>query len=166
MSIEKINPEPWPNPRQRRKQPPAKHHPQFIFIEDERTVESEEPRGREETEHFFEQLSELQASWPLRLGALVSGILLAGCCLVAMLLTALTGAGVLATLGWHEGTKGMFRKCRKWMCRVAAVSVGLFVGVFSPSFGIGIILVYFILLGERINQELFNRVLRTSEEGE
>lgn len=129
--------------------------PDYIYIEEEHRQSSRTEKG----DYFqtIETLSKKQFSVGLRvltafmsIGALAIGLVLAVVCLVS---------GALAALLFFqsEAFNANFRRHWKWFRRACAFLLGLSVATFSPTFGFGILILYFMLQGEKFDNRIISR---------
>ncbi len=139
------------------------HHPEFILIEEEQSGRQGHGYRRESPDFAsFEELSTVHFPFSIRIAALGLSFLMLMSVVASLAALILTGSGVAATLGLSRKVVDLFHKCLGWLRKAAVLSMGFFVAVFSPSFGFAIIIIYFLLLGEKINHDILKRMLQSA----
>ncbi|MEC7839143.1 MAG: hypothetical protein VX777_03790 [Chlamydiota bacterium] len=131
----------------------AMHKPEFIYVGEE-YIESE-PKGEYRQEDFYESFSQLHDIKPtiaVRVACLIGSMLV-------FLLSLFMAACVLVSCIFVVGTLGLNQYCKIVLARhwirfknFFVIAGGTFVGVFSPLFGLGIVILYFMLKGQGKDQ--------------
>jgi hypothetical protein len=133
--------------------------PDYIYVDEK----SDEKTKGDFGEKYFTSLNNLNArTYPFALrlmtlfGAIILGfwMFLLGACL-----------GVLALVSavfffqWKELNQ-LTHRFSKIVCRLFAISLSLLVATWDPAFGFGIILLYFMLQGEKLETGFMGRILK------
>lgn len=150
------------DPSQDSPPPHIHHHPQFIFIEEEKFQESHSQRSGAASEGSsvaLEQLGNLRYSWHVRLTALVFAVIAVVALFFALVLLLFSALGVCCTGGFYTPARRLLSRMSHWCRKAAVLALGFVVAILSPAFGFAIIVLYFILAGERLNQELLQRMM-------
>lgn len=135
--------------------------PEFIVVEDA-TQQQEyfRPKGPEMSFQAFRNLE--AGKYPLMLRVLFLGLsvifgflafLFGVLLLVSLFLSAIT-------LFQFQGSIDYNRQLWKRIKKVLVLALGFFVATFSPPLGLGIIMLYFMMLGEEINSFLKTRFMQ------
>lgn len=145
---------------ERQPKPQAHHRPEFIIIDEEHY---EETREGEPTGHYYEsfnKLHEIKPSMTIRLVCLFSSLVLS-------LYAALVGVFVLIALALTLVTLGQVKSAVLFLTnfwglfiKLFVIVCGLFVGFFSPTFGLGVIVLFFVLQGDK-DDPLLSRIIQS-----
>ncbi len=145
------------------KEDPIIHHPEFIILDGGEEADFHTESSGEQSQ-YFEAINRLEGQrYPLFLRILFFlmslGLILAVLFfLLGTLIAVVTGC---LTLFRNETILAHLNKTWKTCKKLAAVALGVFVAAFSPPFGLGMILLYFVLHGENIDQGIIGRVFRS-----
>lgn len=136
------------------------HHPEFIII-DEESAEKERIQGRREEGSFssFEDLTDVKFPFSIRVVSFGLSLLMLMSAIAAVL--GIIGAGLISvlTLGYYERSIALFHRCVNWWRKSSVLALGFFIAIFSPSFGFTIIIIYFLMLGEKISHDILKKML-------
>ncbi len=144
---------------------PHIHKPKFIIIEDEFVKGSAgtwEEGPKEGPYSPFQGLSDVKFSLSLRIISLGLSLLLILSTLVVTIATLFCGLLKLITFGRIKRVDDLFTNCYSLMRKSLVLTIGLFIATFSPSFGFAIIIIYFLMIGEKLNQDLLRRLFSTT----
>lgn len=155
--------------RKETRPPQYTHHPEFVIIDDgnhRQQTSSRASSGSQKVPPFtsIEQLSEAHYPLSIRLLCTLLSLLMVFSSIAAAILTGIFALGVVFTLGKHEYTRNLFDYFWGWWRKTLVLALGFFVAFFSPPFGFSIIIIYFVLMGEKLNQELLRRVMQTKDD--
>lgn len=136
--------------------------PEFIFVDADR--ESETPRyGGFEEQYFrsFQTLKHKDSSISVRITCLLGALLLS--VIVALATPLLLLCVILNVLTFFKGKNFWLQTKKLWMYlkRACVVILGFLVALFSPSFGLTIIMIYFLLQGQRMENDFMMKLLRS-----
>ncbi len=132
--------------------------PEFVILEDDR----QEEETLREGESYYQTLLKLKL---IHFG-IGSRIFAAFIFLVLILVTLIfsisfifAGLAYIVTLGKVDTIEQTWESAWKLFRRLLTYIVSAFVGIFSPSLGIGIVFLYHILQNERLNKTVFSRFI-------
>jgi len=142
----------------------AFHRPEFIIIQEERYEEGHEGEGtHQQSSSYYESLNKLHEIKPtatIRIACFISSLML-------FLYTAFIGFLMLITLALTIITLGQAKRAVRvsvnlWslFVKLIVISSGLLVGVFSPTFGLGIIILFFVLQGGK-EDPILSRIIKS-----
>ena len=148
-----------------KKEDPIIHHPEFVILDGTEDEAKPHPDLLESQREYLEAISRLGShhySFPLRfmlflmsLGVGLAALFYLFATFMALVVSSLTFFSL-------ETQVAHLKKCWKGCKKLAIVALGILVAVFSPPFGLGMILLYFLLHGENIDQGIVGRVFRSS----
>ncbi len=131
--------------------------PHVILLDDQQSE-----RNYQEGKDFFDSFHRFEkATYPMpfrfftftaSLTLFLSSAILA-CFLIISLFIGLLALYQSPTLN------GPIHRIWKILRRLLVISLGLFIGSFSPAFGFGIVLLYFIMQGEKLNVSILSRMM-------
>ncbi len=153
----------------------AVHKPEFVFLgeEYEELEGSRESRAEFESEgdyfRSFGQLKDVKATFTVRLMCLVSSMVLWIASLFMGVLVVVGLAATLATFGQVDGTRRFMGSSWRRFKNFFVIGCGLAVGFLSPVFGLGIVILYFVLQSDEYSgsgsgfkdADVFTRILRS-----
>jgi hypothetical protein len=133
--------------------------PEFIYIETENHEEQGSRGYQEEFRASFDKMEGRNYPFSVRLVCLISALFL----LFAVLLTTpfllvfflINLVTVFQLTAFWERTKQLWNAYRKLFVTL----LGLFVAVFSPAFGLSIIMMYFMMRGQQSDQQWVSRIM-------
>lgn len=139
------------------------HQPEYVILD------KEEDESRKEQQYGKEQADYLATLH--KIGQMKFGVGLRLLCLVAAFFTALATAFIAAlalvavamgaiTLFLSKDVNTQVLKALSNVRKLFVITFGLLVAVFSPALGLGLIVLYFMLKGESLQQDLINKVVR------
>lgn len=139
------------------------HHPEFIIVEDDQTT-GQKTESQKDTSSYasFEELSSVRFPFAVRVASFGLSFLMFMSAIAAAIGLFFTGCLILITFGYYDKAKLIFKRCHNWWRKAIVLSLGFFVAVFSPSFGFAIIIIYFLMLGEKINHDILRRMLHSA----
>lgn len=136
------------------------HKPEFILIEEGSPEGYSNQESSDEPEFSsFEELGKV--SYPLSIRflslfmSLLSFLSAVGSS-IALLALAIT---VICTFGQVNAINQAFHNTYSWLSKSFVLTLGFLVAVFSASFGFAIIILYFMMLGEKINPAILRKML-------
>lgn len=138
-----------------------KKKPEFIYIEDHRVEGEFGPEAEGGYSEYFESIEKLgQAHYPwfLRMLTLLLSIGLAVWSVILALITLALAVLDLITLYKVDNFGKTGKRYRKMMSKTVVGALGCFVATFHPPFGFGIIVLYFMMLGERLSQDMMSKM--------
>ncbi|MFA6915895.1 MAG: hypothetical protein WC222_05825 [Parachlamydiales bacterium] len=140
------------------------HRPEFILLEDthkERPHAESNPYSREENPlPPLEDVIKTDFPFTLRVMSLGFSIMMFFAAIGALIGTIFCFLINLITLGYSKTANDWVAKCFYWWKKLFVLSLGFFIAVFSPSLGLTIIVVFFILQGEKLSSGIFSKILR------
>lgn len=140
------------------------HHPEFIILTEEHSEQVYHESGSEQKSEFyqpFEKLEGIQATAGLRIGCLITSFLMLGCTVFVFLFLMFALILAALTFGQVESLNSMLKKYWSIFRKVFVITMGLTVAVFSPFFGLGLIILYFILFIRSEQDPIFSRFFST-----
>ncbi|MBS4168763.1 hypothetical protein [Parachlamydia sp. AcF125] len=139
--------------------------PEFIYIEDlQRGAEQEEIRKNPGEEKLYSSINQLEKKhypWVLRAITFFASLFLLVAIpflLVVVLCNALFAVGLL---GKFEPFNRQTIRYWKQLKKATVIALGLFTATLSPAFGFGIILMYFVLQGEELNNSFLEQMMKS-----
>lgn len=142
----------------------AYHRPEFIIIDEERYEETSRSEGAyQQSSSYYESLNKLHEIKPtltIRIACLISSLMLFAYTAFIGVLMLLTLALVAITFGQAKSAVKGLAYFWSLLIRLFVISSGLFVGLFSPTFGLGIIILFFVLQGEK-EDPILSRIIKS-----
>lgn len=136
--------------------------PEFIFVDVDREEEAQKFRSFEE-QYFrsFQSLKHKDSSISVRVTCFLGALLL----LIAVIFAApfLLIFVILNVLTFFKAKPFWLQTKKLWMYlkRALVVALGFSVAVFSPSFGLTIIMIYFLLQGHQMQNQFMMKLMRS-----
>lgn len=133
--------------------------PDYIYVD-----ESPEENPWGDKEEYYQTIHKLTGqtySWGLRVFCAFAAIVAWLYVLLMLLLSGITGAIAAVALFSSPAINAKFYRFLKLLCRGSAVFLGTFVAIFSPTFGFGILILYFMLQGEKMDERILSRFVHT-----
>lgn len=140
---------------------PKIHQPEFVILEAD---EGPNPESRERQETSTEYIETLQKigqmsfGWPIRVMCLSGAVIAAIAALLVLALAFISFVLAGLVLFMNKDVNAQMFKVFGSVRKMFVITVGLLIGVFSPPLGLGMIVLYFMLHGERLQQGVFSRV--------
>ena len=133
---------------------PSQNDPKVIIL-DANTEQQDPNAGYQETIRLLQA-----GTFPLvfRITSLVFSLAIGCLSLMLIVINAFALAAVLITFGKISRVKEIQTKCWAMLRRSMVFTLGLFISVFNPVFGMGIITLYYMLLGEKLNEGVTARM--------
>lgn len=137
--------------------------PEFVYVEEEGEWRQEEPfeHFKEHFSHSAEMMKKQHYPLALRIFCLIGSLFLFAFTFFVLIYVALSLVVNILTFfrmrGFWERTKSWWGALKKTF----VTSSGLLVAVFSPAFGLAIIMVYFLLLGQSMDEQWATRILKS-----
>lgn len=139
--------------------------PEFIYIDDiQIEPDQEESRKSTREENLYASINELEKArypWLLRVLTFFASLVLVvviPILLIVVLCNALFAFGLL----WKfEPFNKQTIRYWKQLKKAVVIALGLFIATLSPAFGFGMILLYFVLQGEEINNNFLNQMMKS-----
>lgn len=138
--------------------------PEFIYVDPDVETEREAPDlGGFGQEYFtsFQTFKKKDSSIMVRVVSFFGALILLGAVILGLPFFLLFLALNLITFFKMKPFWEQTIKLWEYIKRVLAVIVGLFVAVFSPSFGLTIIMVYFLLQGQRLENQFMMKLMKS-----
>lgn len=135
------------------------HHPEYVILDKEEVTSTTGP-GQEYIEYMdtLQKIGKMKFGWPLRImcfsGAFIAA---AGIIFTALAATISILLAALVLFSNKEVNASMYKTLRG-LRKCCVITLGLLVAVLSPALGLGMIVLYFMLHGESLKSDLFNRV--------
>lgn len=143
------------------------HKPEFIQIEDAHAEHIHTEKGsytrQEKAFPPLEDVAKTEFPFTLRLMSFGFSLMMLIAAIGAIIGTVISGILYLLSLGYSATLNKYTEKCFNWWKKFFVLSLGFFIAIFSPSLGLTIIVVYFILQGEKFRPGLFGRIFRHEE---
>lgn len=143
---------------------PKIHQPEYVILDavEEDQEKQEKFSSQGEYLEVFNKLSHRKFSWGIRLLSFIVAVF-ASLVLIFIFLLALvsTALGIL-TLYLNKEVNETILRCWRNVRKLAVILMGLLIGVFSPSLGFGLIILYLMMHGESLRKTFFyNRMFRS-----
>jgi hypothetical protein len=135
------------------------HQPEFIILDG-----NAEPESQSSQREYFEALNRLESKhYPLSLRFMLLLAAIAVIFVVLFYILASVMAWLVACLTFFSLETQVDHLHKTWKAckRLTVVALGLVVAIFSPAFGLGMMLLYFLMHGENINEGIIGRVFRS-----
>jgi hypothetical protein len=142
---------------------PTYHRPEFVIIDDDRFEQGHEGEASQEGGSFYESLNklhEVKPTFSIRIACLISSVLLFMYTAFIGVLMLIAFALMVVTFGYFKNVVKGFVNFWNLFIKLFVISMGLFVGFFSPTFGLGIIILFFVLQGDR-EDPLLSRIIKS-----
>lgn len=130
--------------------------PEYIYVEEEYYEEG--AKREQEIFEAFHNVRKSEFSLGVRIVALIIGAFSAAIAFLAVFLSIGTFALALVTGFKNEGIYRLFTKCFNGLKLMLILTFGGFFGIFSPPLGIGFVLMYFLITGQNINDDILVRM--------
>lgn len=140
------------------------HRPEFIYIDERKERERREEVLSDKRSNYFTKLQEIDnIKYPfyMRIFTVIWSVLFALGAIAA--LVAFMGVFLCAALclfRWQR-CNSVLAKLSDNFYKLLVFSLGTFIGTVSPPFGFGIIVLYFMLRGEDVENSIFMRFLQS-----
>jgi hypothetical protein len=147
-------------PEEGEEEKPKIHQPEFIILDgsDEGPSPSQESKemGAEYVE-TLQKIGHMSFGWPIRImcfsGAIIAALATAFVAVLACVSFLIAGLVLFMMKDANAQMFKVFATVRK----LFVLTLGLLIAVFSPPLGLGMIVLYFMLHGERLQQSIFTR---------
>ena len=136
------------------------HQPEFVILEGGGESFSSGTTNKEQLEYIetLQKIGKMSFGWPVRIMCLSATIIAAASALVVFFFTVLSVLLASLALFMMKDVNAYMLKAINNLRKLLAITVGLFIAVFSPPLGLGMIVLYFMLHGEALSNGLFNRI--------
>lgn len=132
--------------------------PDYIYVEEDDQSNAFSAQYKE----YYNALNRLQKynySWGIRLACLFVTALMTVYIALMGLLFLFTGALAALMLFRSESANIHFQQYWRRFRRSVVIGLGTCVAIISPAFGFGIVVLYFMLHGDKLNDTFFSRFL-------
>jgi ABC-type multidrug transport system fused ATPase/permease subunit len=143
------------------------HQPEFIILEDDERQEtrhSTESSLHQEYIELLKKLNQRKYSWSVRLMTFFGFFFLGILTLVLAFFAAISILIALISLFRSSEANEYMHKAVRQVKKFLVMTAGMFIGIFSPSLGLGLILLYFLMQGETLNKVFVSKVFSSSAE--
>lgn len=140
------------------------HRPEFVILREEYKETISGGQYRQETRReyeTFEKLKDIKPSPSVRFACMLSSLILLSLSLVMALPLLGSLLLVILTFGQSITMKEYLNKYWLLVRKLLVTSLGLFIAVGSPMFGLGLIIFYFVLVVGGTNDPLFSRIFES-----
>jgi hypothetical protein len=140
------------------------HQPEFVILGEESKEEVSGGEFQQQTSHpyeSFEKLHDIKPSLGVRFACLLSSYILFLAAILVFFLLLLSLAVVIISVGQSKKVNNLFKKYWEVLRKLIVTASGLLVSVFSPAFGLGIIILYFIIVAGGTNDPIFSRLFES-----
>jgi hypothetical protein len=136
------------------------HEPEVIILDQEGKKSNKNKEEKEEYISVLQELGKKHYPFTMRLLAFVTTFFVAGATLLALFF-ALLGT-LIAALVLFQNPKVNDSMLKSWknVKKLLTITLGVAISIFSPSLGLGLIMLYFMLQGEHMNKTIFTKVFR------
>lgn len=136
------------------------HEPEVIILDQEGKQSNKNNEEKGEYIRVLQELGKKHYPFSMRLLAFVTTFFIAGATLLALFF-ALLGT-LIAGLVLFQNPKVNESMLKSWknVKKLLTITLGVAISIFSPSLGLGLIMLYFMIQGERINKTIFTKVFR------
>lgn len=141
------------------------HHPEFIVVTEEYKESSsggEYKYQSSATFEPFEKLRDVKPSFIVRFACLFSSMILFAAAFCGVFILLGLCVLVLISLAQVPSLNQFAKNYWSMLRKVFVTALGLFVAVFSPVFGFGIIILYFVLVVGGTNDPIFSKFFESS----
>lgn len=140
---------------------PKIHQPEYIILD----KEEEQPQNQQSKEQAdylatLQKIGQLQFGFGLRFLCLIAGLVAAVATVIVGALALIVFGIGLITLFMSKEINEQVVKALRNVRKLLVITFGLFLAVLSPALGLGMIILYFMLKGEALQQDIVNRVIR------
>lgn len=141
------------------------HQPEFVVISDEFKESASggefqyQSTGQYES---FEKLRDIKPSFAVRFAFLLMSLIFYAAAFLGLFILLSLCLLVVVTLGQVKGLNRFTSNYWKTIRKVFVTGSGLLVAVVSPAFGLGIIVLYFILVAGGTNDPVFSKLFESS----
>jgi hypothetical protein len=137
--------------------------PEFIFVDVDRESEAQKTSGFEE-QYFrsFQALKHKDSSISLRITCLLGALLLLVTLMFAIPFLLLFLLFNVLTFFKIQSFWAQTKKLWLYLKRALVMALGFSVAVFSPSFGVTLIMIYFLLQGQKMENHFMMKLMRSS----
>lgn len=137
------------------------HNPKFIIVEEEVFKGHTNERYNEKDDELksFEKLKQVKYPILIRIICFFFTLLAFFSALSAFLGVVISLILTLITLGKYPQSQVAFRQCINWLKKSLVFLLGCSIAIFSPHFGFVLIVVYFLILGEKLDNQFIRRVV-------
>lgn len=137
-----------------------KHRPEFIIIEDAHTEKAEGKRSEKAIP--LGEIFKVDFPFSLRIMSLGFSFVLFLAAFIVLMGAVLCLLGYGVSFGYSEVVKNQMVKCYRWGRKFLVMGLGFGIAIFSPSLGLALIVIYFMLQGEKMNPSL-SRIFQAEE---
>ncbi|MEM1282647.1 MAG: hypothetical protein AAGG81_03755 [Chlamydiota bacterium] len=136
------------------------HQPEFVVVTEEYKESVSEGQYKYQSGkqyETFEKLNDIRPSFPIRFACLFSSFILFCATIFGFCVFLLFCLSVCLTFGQVESLNNFTKSYWGTIRKVFVTAVGLLVAVFSPAFGLGIIVLYFIMVAGGTSDPVFSK---------
>ena len=142
---------------------PHIHRPEFIILESEEE-QGQSPHAQKIHSEYFETiqgLNKIQFPWTLRIlifftlfFVLIGTVIVTFFFIISLL---------FAALAFFQSKTMNDNMVKSWknVKKLCVFSAGMFLAIFSPALGLGLIVLYLMLQGEHLNKAIMERLFKT-----
>ena len=131
------------------------HQPEFVILNGDEEEKTGEQSKQGEYIDLLNKLNRKKFSWGLRLITLMAAVFVAIACVFAFVLALVSGFLTLITFMMNPEIKATMVRCWRGLRKLLVIFIGLIIGVFSPSLGFGLIILYLMLHKENLRKTFF-----------
>lgn len=137
------------------------HQPEYIILD----KEEEEPKhqyAKEQADYLatLHKIGQMRFGVGLRILCLLGGVVAAIATTIVAALSLIVVAMGAITLFLSKDINEQVLKALRNVRKLIVITFGLLLAVLSPALGLGMIILYFMLKGESIQQDLINKVVK------
>lgn len=143
----------------------SRKFPEFIYIDDMGQRAHSKGDQKQEKMQSFESIQQLnKRHYPYGLRIFTFMAALSSFCVAALTFFLVVAVFLIAIVCFFqiEAVNKILSNLWKLFRRGLVFSLGMFIATFSPSFGFGIVFLYFLLNGEKMNNKIISRLFEKS----
>lgn len=136
------------------------HQPEYVIL-DKEEEQPQQQYAKEQADYLttLHKIGQLRFGLGLRiLCLLAAGIAAIATAIIAVLALIVVAMGAI-TLFLSKDINAQVLKALRNVRKLLVITFGLFLAVFSPALGLGMIVLYFMLKGESLQQDIINKVV-------
>lgn len=143
-----------------KEEPTTYHRPEFVVLDDGRKDKASEHKQEEQFQTLFGNVKKVESTWSIRIMAFFACFLLVAVSLFSLFFLMLSGLLAALTLFKSDQANQATLKSWKNFKKILVCTLGLAISVFSPSLGIGLIFLYFVLKNETLDPRFASRFMK------
>jgi ABC-type spermidine/putrescine transport system permease subunit I len=143
-----------------KEEPATYHRPEYVVLDDEGKDSAYGHKQEEQYQYLFRNLKKIESTWIVRILAFIVFFLLVAVAFFSLFFVAINF--LLAALTLFQNVKVYQAALKSWknFKKILTCTLGLGITVFSPTLGLGLIFLYFMINNEPLDPRFTARFMK------